>query len=138
MIEFHSQNNFELKHHKSIQQWILKVVDDLGYELGEIDYVFCSDEYLLQLNQKFLTHDTFTDIITFDYSMGKLIAGEIYISTDRVQENSKDFDESFDSELHRVMIHGILHLCGYKDKSQEEEQMMREMENLSLEKLIIG
>ncbi|MDC8005092.1 rRNA maturation RNase YbeY [Aureisphaera galaxeae] len=138
MIEFHSQNDFILDHQSEIRNWISKVVVDEGYELGDVNYVFCSDEYLHEINLKFLEHDTYTDIISFDYTMGKMIGGEIYISTDRVKDNATDFGTSFESELHRVIIHGILHYCGYKDKSEEEGVKMREMEDLSLKKLLLN
>ncbi len=137
MIEFHSQNDFTLTNEVEIQNWISKVVMDEGYELGDVSYVFCSDEYLHDINVQFLNHDTYTDIISFDYTMGKLIGGEIYVSTDRVAENAAAYNTEFDKELHRVLIHGILHFCGYKDKSEEEADKMREMEELSLKKLIL-
>src|SRR5690606_18692821 len=97
-------------------------------KLEEICYIFCDDEYLLNLNEEFLQHDTYTDIITFDYSVGKILQGDIYISTERVKENSDEFNVSFEEELRRVIIHGVLHLCGYKDKTKEQSLLMRQKE----------
>ena len=137
MIEFHSQNDFVLVHDVEIRNWISETITHEGYELGNIDYVFCNDEYLLNINQQFLEHDTYTDIISFDYTMGKLVGGEIYISTERVSENANYFGVDFNEELHRVIIHGILHFCGYKDKTKEESLIMRGLEEKYLEKLSI-
>ena len=106
-----------------------RVIGSEGKVVGELTYVFCNDQQLLKLNKEFLNHDTLTDIITFDYSLGNEIHGEIYISTDRVEENAEEFEVSFMNELSRVMVHGILHLCGYKDKSEEEKNQMRNKEN---------
>lgn len=102
---------------------------------GEINYIFCDDEYLHKLNVEFLNHDTLTDIISFDYSAGKELHGDIYISIERVADNAKDFKSDFIDELHRVMIHGILHYCGYKDKTEADETVMRQRENDYLAKL---
>jgi probable rRNA maturation factor len=97
--------------------------------LGDISIIFVSDSYLLEMNQKYLNHDYYTDIITFDYCEMNIVSGDLFISVDRVQENAETFDVDLLTELHRVMIHGLLHLCGYKDKSLEEERLMRELEN---------
>ncbi len=97
--------------------------------LGDISIIFVSDSYLLEMNQKYLNHDYYTDIITFDYCEMNIVSGDLFISVDRVQENAETFDVDVLTELHRVMIHGLLHLCGYKDKSLEEERLMRELEN---------
>ena len=111
------------------KKWISKVVDLEGYELSELSYIFCSDEYLLNINKEYLDHDYYTDIITFDNSEeDNLIAGDIFVSIDRVEENATELNISFENELKRVMIHGVLHLCGYGDKSEEEEKLMREKE----------
>ncbi|MEZ5021985.1 MAG: rRNA maturation RNase YbeY [Chitinophagales bacterium] len=111
------------------KKWISKVVDLEGYELSELSYIFCSDEYLLNINKEYLNHDYYTDIITFDNSEeDNLIAGDIFVSIDRVEENATELNVSFENELKRVMIHGVLHLCGYGDKSEEEEKLMREKE----------
>ena len=95
----------------------------------EISYIFCDDEYLLDINQRFLDHDTYTDIISFDDSMGNLLNGDIYISTERVRENAAEFNEDFETELKRVIVHGILHYCGYKDKSEDDAALMRRKES---------
>ena len=103
-------------------------------ELGEINYVFMNDEDLLKTNIEFLDHHTYTDIITFDYCEGELLNSDIFISIDRVNENATKFDTTFENELHRVMIHGVLHLCGYKDKSKKDAELMRKKENAALSK----
>ncbi|MFN5794924.1 MAG: rRNA maturation RNase YbeY [Bacteroidota bacterium] len=144
-IYFFSENTpFQLKGKKKIKKWISDVVLQQKHVVGNITFVFCSDEYLLKLNQLYLNHDTFTDIISFDYSeligankklIGankKLINGEIYISITRVKENATLNKQTFTQELHRVIIHGILHFCGFKDKRQEEKKLMRKMEDESL------
>ena len=112
--------------------FILSLTNLLNKEaktLGEISIIFVSDSYLLEMNQKYLNHDYYTDIITFDYCEMNIVSGDLFISVDRVQENAESFDVDFLTELKRVMIHGVLHLCGYKDKTEEEERMMRELEN---------
>jgi probable rRNA maturation factor len=135
MIEFNFETDFELKSRMKIQKWISEIIISEGFEEGEVLYIFCDDEYLHKLNVSFLGHDTLTDIISFDYRVGKQINGEIYISVERVAENSKDFKTNFEDELHRVMIHGILHFCGYKDKTALEEDAMRSKEDEALKKL---
>jgi len=132
MIEFYSETDFELSNQDQIISWISKIVEQENCELGEVSYIFCDDNYLHKLNVQFLDHDTLTDIISFDNSLGKQVHGEIYISIDRVRENASQFSDSFIDELHRVIIHGMLHFCGYKDKTQEEEKMMRMKENEAL------
>ena len=135
MIDFNFETDFELKNSSNIQKWISEMIISEGFELGEIIYIFCDDEYLHKLNVEFLDHDTLTDILSFDYCVGKQINGEIYVSVERVADNSKDFKTNFEDELHRVMIHGILHFCGHKDKSDIEEKSMRQKEDDALEKL---
>ncbi len=115
---------------------INELIKSENYELGEITVVFCNDEYLLDLNRTYLNHDYYTDIITFDYSEEIIISGDLFISIDRVIENSSSFDVSFNHELSRVIYHGVLHLCGYKDKSEEEIKAMRGKENYYLEKFV--
>lgn len=137
MIEFHNEIEFVLQNQGELQRWIKKVITSENKEMGEINYIFCSDEYLLERNIKYLNHDTLTDIITFNYCKGKIITSDIMISIDRVKENSTIFDNSFSEELHRVMIHGILHLIGYDDKTEKEKILMREKENFYLKKLCI-
>nr|WP_256534340.1 rRNA maturation RNase YbeY [Lewinella sp. JB7] len=112
--------------------WIHKVIDQRGGRAGEINYIFCSDDYLHQVNLDYLQHDTLTDIITFPYGEFPEITGDIFISTDRVADNAVDFGESYTDELHRVMIHGILHLCGQADKSAREAAAMRSLEQWAL------
>lgn len=137
MIEFHNEIEFVLQNQVELQRWIKKVITSENKEVGEINYIFCSDEYLLERNIKYLNHDSLTDIITFNYCKGKIITSDIMISIDRVKENSTIFDNSFSEELHRVMIHGILHLIGYDDKTEKEKILMREKENFYLKKLCI-
>ncbi|MEM7186029.1 MAG: rRNA maturation RNase YbeY [Bacteroidota bacterium] len=128
MIEFHSQNTFELSNPKEVTNWIEELISNEGFVVGDISYVFCDDSFLLNINQEFLDHDTYTDIISFNYSLGKELAGEIYVSTDRVLENANTFGASFESELHRVIAHGVLHFCGYEDGSEEQKVLMRKKE----------
>jgi|SRR5690554_80097 len=135
MIEFDSQNDFQLENEHAIKVWIESIIQSEGYRVGEILYVFCDDDYLHNINVKFLNHDTLTDIITFDYNLGKQINSEIYISIPRVLENSQNFNTRFKDELNRVIIHGILHLCGYKDETDSEAKEMRHKEDLALAKL---
>ena len=135
MIDFYSETNFEFTSEEITSRWISDIITSEGFILGDITYVFCDDEYLHKLNVQFLDHDTLTDIISFDYSLGKEIHGEIYISIERVKENAADFNVDFDSELNRVIIHGVLHYCGYKDKTDEEQKTMREKENQALVRL---
>ena len=129
---------FKLKNKTLLKQWISSVVAKKKRKAGEISFVFCSDEYLLGINKKFLNHDTYTDIITFDYSKGDLktaVSGEIYISVERVGENAKKFSKTLEDELHRVIIHGILHLLGYMDKTKAAKAEMTKQENNSLRSL---
>jgi probable rRNA maturation factor len=132
MIEFSYQINFTLEKAEEVAAWISEIIISEGFVEGEINYVFCDDDYLLKLNKEFLDHDTLTDIISFDYSLGTELHGEIYISIDRVRENAIKFEVSFDKELHRVIIHGILHYCGYKDKSEIDAALMRKKEDEAL------
>ena len=132
MIVFNYETPFEMPNEIQTQEWIHKVVADNGFEIGEINYVFCDDNYLHKLNVEFLNHDTLTDIISFDNTLGKLISGDIFISIERVEENAKGFKVSFENELHRVMIHGVLHYMGYKDKSDDDKIKMRNAENQAL------
>ena len=115
-----------------LTNWISKVCVDENYNLGDISLIFCSDEYLLDMNRTHLDHDYYTDIITFDYTDNQIVSGDLFISIDRVRDNASDFNVSFHHELHRVIIHGVLHLCGYKDKSDDEEKLMRTKENNAL------
>lgn len=132
MVSFNYETSFELKGENLLEYWIDTVVSEEGFSIGEINYIFCDDAYLHKLNVEFLQHDTLTDVISFDNTLGKLISGDIYISVERVTDNAKDFKVSFLEELHRVMIHGVLHYMGYKDKSEEEKLKMRNAENKAL------
>lgn len=129
MITFNYEIDFELPHSEAIfQQWIEKIIVSENKELGEINYIFCDDDYLHKINVEYLEHDTLTDIITFDYTEGDILSGDIFISVERVQDNANDFEVSFQTELLRVMAHGVLHLCGYKDKSDADSLQMRAKE----------
>ena len=132
MILYNSETDFVLDQADNISSWIAKTIESEGKNEGDISYIFCGDDYLLEINFKYLKHNTLTDIISFDYTDEDLISGDIFISIDRVKENSEKFNVSFQDELHRVMIHGILHFCGYKDKTKEEEQLMRSKEDYYL------
>ena len=135
-ISFHSVGTFSLNTGAAVALCIKTIAEEESREVGDISFVFCDDNYLLKINNEFLDHDTYTDIITFDYSVGNEIISEIYVSTDRVEENAKKYKQTFENEIHRVMIHGVLHLCGYKDKLTEEKQIMRDKENHYLSLLV--
>ena len=132
MISLNYEIDFELKNSEEVKSWISKVILEENCNEGDINYIFCSDEYLHKINVKFLNHDTLTDIISFDYSLGKELHGDIYISVDRVTENASDYGTNFIDELDRVIIHGILHYCGYKDKTNDDELLMRSKEDYYL------
>ena len=132
MIEYHYENDFILVDSDEIRIWIEDVIKNEKKTVGDITYIFCDDDYLLERNKKFLNHSTLTDIITFNYCIDNNISSDIMISIDRVKENSTTFENSFNEELKRVMIHGILHLIGYNDKSEKEEELMRKKENFYL------
>ena len=129
MINFNYETNFSLENQELISKWIINTIKEEGYKLEEINYVFCDDDYLHKINVEFLNHDTLTDIISFDYSVGKIIQGDIFISVERVHDNAKDFGVSFNEEISRVIIHGVLHYCGYKDKTDHDANIMRQKEN---------
>jgi probable rRNA maturation factor len=128
MIEFNYETSFELEGEEQFKNWLESVIASEGKRCGEISYIFCDDQYLLGINQQYLKHDDYTDIISFDYSLGDEISGDIFISVDRVRENAETFQTTFDQEIKRVMVHGILHYCGYKDKTELESQVMRSKE----------
>ena len=132
MITFNYETNFKLEEEKSIESWVQRMILIHECEEGEVNYIFCDDAYLHKLNMEFLKHDTLTDIISFDNSMGKLINGDIYISIERIVENAKDYKVSFSEELQRVMIHGVLHCLGFKDKTEEDQKEMTIQENKAL------
>ena len=135
MIEFDFETDFQLSEQARLKDWITEIITEEDLELGELSYLFCGDDYLHKLNVEFLGHDTLTDILSFDYRMGKQINGEIFISVERVTENAAIYEVPFEKELHRVMIHGVLHYCDFNDKTPEEEQLMRSKEDEALAKL---
>lgn len=129
MITYNYESDFQLENEDFFSEWIEQVVFSEEKILGEVNYIFCDDEYLHKINVEYLDHDTLTDIISFDYSEGNLVQGDIFISIERVADNASDYDVPFNEELKRVMIHGILHYCGYKDKSDSDEKLMRSKED---------
>ena len=135
MISYNYETAFDLPNETELSDWISVVVHSENCQLGEINYIFCDDQYLLEINQQYLDHDTLTDIISFDYSVGKKLQGDVFISVERVRENAHSFKVSFEEELSRVMIHGILHYCGYKDKCDSEKKIMRAKEDFYLKLL---
>lgn len=132
MINFNYENEFNLENEGVISNWLSQVIVSEKKKEGEINYIFCDDEYLLKINLEYLNHDTLTDIISFDYTVGNEINGDIFISVERVQDNANDFEVSFEEELRRVLVHGVLHYCGYKDKSEQDEVLMRSKEDEKL------
>ena len=132
-IRFSSQSgDFELSEPQKVKDWLAEVIRRRGMSVGNINYLFCDDDYLIQINRHYLDHDTYTDIITFDYVAGGLVSGDILISVDRVGENATAFGVSFEHELHRVIVHGVLHLLGQGDKSDDEAREMRRQEEEAL------
>ena len=128
IINFYSENSFSLSEEDHYERWLKEVISSEGKKTGEISYIFCDDDYLLEINQKYLNHDTYTDIISFDNRVGNILNGDIFISTERVKENADNYAVSFEEELRRVMVHGALHFVGYKDKTTEEKKIMRSKE----------
>jgi len=128
MISFNYESDFSLEQEEVYASWIETIVESENKILGEISYIFCDDEYLHSINMQYLNHDTLTDIISFDYTEGDIISGDIFVSIERVEDNAKDYNVSFDDELKRVLAHGVLHYCGYKDKSDEDTLLMRTKE----------
>ena len=133
MIEYHYEVDFVLKRETDFSDWISRILESEGAILGHLNYIFCSDDYLLQMNRQYLSHDSFTDILTLDYSDGGRITGDVFISLDRVRENAASFGQGFDVEMLRVMSHGILHLLGYGDKTEDESKRMRLKEEEKIE-----
>ena len=132
-ISFSTENlDFELEDKAKVKKWISEVVTAQGKKVGKIGYLFCDDAYLIEANRTYLNHDTYTDIITFDYVVGDIISGDIMICVERVKENASQFNTSFEQELHRVIIHGVLHLLGQKDKTESEAAEMRKKEEAAL------
>lgn len=132
MITFNYETEFKLIMKTKITSWISDTIVNEAFKEGDINFIFCGDDYLLDINVKYLKHNALTDIISFDYSLGKKLSGDIFISVDRVKDNSVKYEVNFDDELHRVIIHGILHFCGYKDKTKEDKRLMRKKEDYYL------
>ena len=129
MINFNYESDFTLDNEEAVSTWLSAVIISENKSEGEINYIFCDDEYLHKINLEYLNHDTFTDIISFDYTMGNELSGDVFISIERVLDNAKDYNTVFEDELKRVLVHGVLHYCGYKDKSEEDELIMRSKED---------
>jgi len=127
-------NGFTVRNKRNISEWLRYVVDNEGFTSGDIAIVCCSDDYLLEVNRNYLNHDYFTDIITFDYSENQVVSGDLMISIDRIRDHAAKYEVSFEDELHRVMVHGVLHLCGYKDKRKSDKELMTSKENQYLKK----
>ena len=128
MISFNYESDFSLEQEEAYASWIETIVESENKVLGEISYIFCDDDFLHNINMQYLNHDTLTDIISFDYTEGDVISGDIFVSIERVVDNAKDFNVPFDEELKRVLAHGVLHYCGYKDKSDDDALLMRSKE----------
>ena len=128
IINFYSETDFELQEQAGYEAWLKRVIASEDKKLEEVSFIFCDDEYLLEINRKYLDHDTYTDIISFDNCVGNILAGDIFISTERVAENAREYGVDFQEELRRVLAHGILHFCGYSDKSDMESAEMRRKE----------
>ena len=129
MISFNYESDFILEQEPVYASWIETIILSENKTLGEISYVFCDDAYLHNINMQYLNHDTLTDIISFDYTEGDIISGDIFVSIERVKDNAIDFKVSFEEELKRVLAHGVLHYCGYKDKTNTDATLMRTKEN---------
>ena len=136
MIDFFSETVFNLQNPKEVKSWISKIIANEKREEGEISYIFCDDQYLHKLNVEFLNHNTLTDIISFDNSLGNQINGDIFISIERVKENALTYNTVFEDELHRVIIHGILHYCGFNDKTKKDADLMRKKEDEAISQRI--
>jgi rRNA maturation RNase YbeY len=128
MISFNYETDFKLDNEAQYEDWISRIIESEGFDEGEINYIFCDDDYLHKINVEYLDHDTLTDIISFDYTVGNVLQGDIFVSVERVKDNANDFNVPFDDELKRVLSHGVLHYCGYKDKSPKDEVLMRSKE----------
>jgi len=129
MITFNYESDFVLSNESIYSSWISAIIESENFLEGEINYIFCNDDYLHAINLQYLNHDTLTDIISFDYTEGTLISGDIFVSIERVLDNAQEFKVSFEDELKRVLAHGVLHYCGYKDKSEEDAFLMRQKED---------
>ncbi|MBF7092778.1 rRNA maturation RNase YbeY [Flavobacterium sp. ALJ2] len=133
MINFNYETDFVLNNEAAFESWLSAVILSENKKEGEISYIFCDDDYLHKINVEYLNHDTLTDIISFDYTVGNELNGDIFVSVERVRDNATDFNVSFENELKRVLAHGILHYCGYKDKSESEAVTMRSKEEEKIE-----
>jgi rRNA maturation RNase YbeY len=138
MISFSAETSFELSDPQLTGAWLASIISQEGYSEGEVSVVFCDDKYLFKLNVEFLNHDTLTDVIGFNYSLSNEIHGEIYVSIDRVKDNAVGFGQAFKTELLRVMAHGVLHFCGYNDKTESESSLMRSKEDFYLNQLNVA
>ncbi|SMC31877.1 rRNA maturation RNase YbeY [Moheibacter sediminis] len=136
MISFFYETDFKISKPRAWKNWLKESAANEGYKIGDINYIFCDDEYLLQINKEYLQHDYYTDVIGFQYSEGNVISGDIYISVERIEDNAKQNEIEFKNELARVVIHGILHFMNYKDKTDKEAKKMREMESQYISKII--
>lgn len=139
MIHYHFEDtDFVFKGKQRNNRWLKLAAESEIRRIGDINIIFCSDNYILDINQRFLSHDYFTDIITFDYCEGDYLSGDLFISVDSVRENAVEYNQEFDTELARVMVHGILHLIGYDDHNQADQRQMRSKEDyyLSLRELV--
>ena len=132
MIEYFFEDIDQIQIESTIKEWLIQLIKSEGLKVGQVNYIFCNDEYLLKVNRDFLNHDYYTDVITFDYVKGKTVSGDIFVSLPRISENAEQLGSSFVTELKRVLAHGILHLCGYKDKTTQEAAEMRNKEEFYL------
>ncbi|MBP6181201.1 rRNA maturation RNase YbeY [Flavobacterium sp.] len=132
MINFNYETDFTLDNEEAVALWLSNVITSENKKEGEINYIFCDDEYLHKINLEYLNHDTLTDIISFDYTMGNELSGDVFVSIERVKDNAVDFNVPFEDELKRVLVHGVLHYCGYKDKGEVDELLMRSKEDEKL------
>ncbi|GGD22336.1 rRNA maturation RNase YbeY [Flavobacterium orientale] len=133
MISFHYETKFKLNPERTFKSWLKHVILSEQKKVGDINYIFCDDVYLHKINLDYLNHDTFTDIISFDYSIGNVLHGDIFVSVERIADNAKKYNVSFEEELKRVMAHGVLHFCGFKDKTKQEKTTMRSKEDEKIE-----
>jgi len=137
MIRFFIENvKFKFLYKKEVKQWLTRVAAAEGKRVGEVSIIFCSDEQLLQINRQYLQHDYYTDIITFDYTEENVLSGDLFISLDRVRANAEEYNQTFNRELHRVILHGLLHLCGYGDATEKQQKFMRTVEDKYLKELL--
>lgn len=136
MISFFYETDFKINKPRTWKNWIKESAANEGFKIGDINYIFCDDEYLLQINKDYLQHDYYTDVIGFQYSEGKELSGDIYISVTRIEDNAEQNQIDFKNELARVVIHGILHFMNYKDKTNQEAKKMRDLESHYITKII--